>query len=62
MVKWEEMSTTWKMMPEELKNEITRSGVRVPIAETQNPPSITLTSPTHYSISEQEQKRRQWIP
>lgn len=46
LLKWEEMSRTWNIMPEQLKDEIRHSGVKVPIEQKE--PQLIGASPTRY--------------
>jgi hypothetical protein len=53
LVNWNEMSITWRMLPQQIKNEITQSGIKTPIEVESRLQSIG--SPTHFSPSLLEQ-------
>ena len=56
MLNWNEMSITWRMLPEQLKNEINQTG-SIPIKAEDHLQDIV--SPTHFSPSPLEQP--QWM-
>jgi hypothetical protein len=54
MLKWSEMSTTWRMLPKQLKDEITQTGASIPEEIQLEHP----VSPTYFRSSPLEQD--QW--